>query len=461
MSSSLQTFRLEAAERLAGAGLVLGLAGLVLLPGVGGLAATALALVVAVGVPNLALLVALGALPFHLENRSPGTQGVPASELLILAAALGTTARWLLIRTRRGAGVERSWPALHLPLAPSPFNWPVALFLSSAMLSLVVSEYLRLSLRELRTLILEPVLAYYLLLIWFPGGAMARPLVAFLLGAVGVALVGLVGLPFGLGTTEAEGVRRLQATYPSANHFGLVLGRALPWMVSIGLLVQRWRWWAVTGSGIVALGLLATFSLGAWLGTGAALLVIGWVLGGRRRLPVLGGAVAGIGLLGLVLLRMDRIRSHLEPGRGTTFFRLQVWQSSLAMIRDHPVLGVGLDNFLYLYQQRYILPGAVAEANLSHPHNLVLNFWLQLGLAGLIAGLWLLTRAFAVARGLFLASADPMVRALALGSAASLVDFFVHGLIDNSYFLPDLAVVFWLTIAVLEGLRRQHLAASR
>ena len=29
-----------------------------------------------------------------------------------------------------------------------------------------------------------------------------------------------------------------------------------------------------------------------------------------------------------------------------------------------------------------------------------------------------------------------------------MTDFVAHGLVDNSYFLPDMAVIFWLTLAV-------------
>ena len=62
------------------------------------------------------------------------------------------------------------------------------------------------------------------------------------------------------------------------------------------------------------------------------------------------------------------------------------------MVRDHPLLGVGLDNFAYLYQQVYLREGAAAEPNLSHPHNWLLHVWLELGVLGLIAFVWLLVR---------------------------------------------------------------------
>src|SRR6185295_12766049 len=100
------------------------------------------------------------------------------------------------------------------------------------------------------------------------------------------------------------------------------------------------------------------------------------------------------------------------------------------MLRDHPVLGIGLDNFVYLYQQVYLREGAAAEPNLSHPHNWVLHVWLELGLLGMVAFGWLLVtfaRLVRDGRGWLVA-----------GAAGATLDALVHGTIDNSYFLVDL-----------------------
>ncbi|MCX5879632.1 MAG: hypothetical protein NTY44_11040, partial [Deltaproteobacteria bacterium] len=43
------------------------------------------------------------------------------------------------------------------------FDWPVVLFVAAAFVSLAASANLRLSLRELRVVVLEPVLLYFLL----------------------------------------------------------------------------------------------------------------------------------------------------------------------------------------------------------------------------------------------------------------------------------------------------------
>jgi len=118
------------------------------------------------------------------------------------------------------------------------------------------------------------------------------------------------------------------------------------------------------------------------------------------------------------------------------------------MIRDHPLFGVGLDNFLYQYRDRYVLPEAIVERNLSHPHNIVLDFWTRLGILGVVAIVWLEVVFFREGLRLYRGLRDPDLRVLALGLMASMADCLAHGLIDNSYFLVDLAFVFMLTVGL-------------
>jgi O-antigen ligase len=123
------------------------------------------------------------------------------------------------------------------------------------------------------------------------------------------------------------------------------------------------------------------------------------------------------------------------------------------MIRDHPLLGVGLDNFLYAYRGRYIRPAAWQEPDLSHPHNFILDYWSRIGTLGLAAGLWLQAGFWRLALPLrHLPGRDE--RALALGLMGSMVDVLAHGLVDNSFFLVDLAFAFCLTLGLVVHLAR-------
>ena len=165
---------------------------------------------------------------------------------------------------------------------------------------------------------------------------------------------------------------------------------------------------------------------------------------------VVAAAVAAI-----PLLRTPRFTSLLDTQSGTTFFRLQLWRASWAMFRDHPWLGVGPDNFLYHYRGCYILPAAWQEPNISQAHNILLDYATRMGLAGLAVGAWLQVAFWRLALPLRRMT-DADRRALALGLMGSMVNFLAHGLVDASYFLIDLAFVFFLTLGLVQHLARSN-----
>jgi O-antigen ligase len=120
------------------------------------------------------------------------------------------------------------------------------------------------------------------------------------------------------------------------------------------------------------------------------------------------------------------------------------------MVRDHPLLGVGLDNFLYQYRTYYVLPTAWEEFNLSHPHNLVLDFWLRLGLPGLAVAVWLLIAFFRQGWQAYHRLPEGAERLLVLGLMGGMVAVIAHGLVDNAFFLVDLAFAFMLMVALVQ-----------
>jgi len=376
--------------------------------------------------PGVGPLLIGAALPFFFFARQlVGPLGVTPPGLVLFVS-------WLAVIARHKK-LEARWPR-------TAYDAPLALFLAAALLSLLATEYPLLSARELRALILEPVLFFWLLLA-LPGSA-PRALAGFLLGATATAIAAIAQAPLGIGGTAAEGVLRVQAWYPSANHLALMLGRAWPFLVAGALSGPRWFW---LPAGIVGLALVLTFSTGGWLGALAGALVVVGALG-RRRLALRSGTVAaGALLLVSVLAIAGILPERLNPLRQTGGFRLDLWQSSLEMVRDHPLLGIGLDNFAYVYQA-YLREGAVAEPNLSHPHNWLLHVWLELGLLGLVAFCWLLLR---FGRNVRAALNQAESSWLVAGAAGAMADLLVHGLLDNSYFLVDLAFVFWLCLALV------------
>ncbi|MEJ2211581.1 MAG: O-antigen ligase family protein [Anaerolineae bacterium] len=309
--------------------------------------------------------------------------------------------------------------------------------------------------REFRTVVLESALFYGLLRAMVRQRRQAWLLTdAWLLGGVIVALVGIGQWVLGRGVITADEVSRVRAFYGSPNNLALYLGRLLPLALAVAAWGRgdrgRWRRWLYGLAAIVLAGaLFLTYSRGAWVvGLPASLLFLA-ALRGRRTLALAVGLLVVLAVLVVVVVGPGRLTSLLDASQGTTFFRLQLWQSSLSMLGDHPVLGVGLDNFLYQYRSHYVLPTAWEEFNLSHPHNFVLDFWLRLGIAGLAIALGLLVAFFRRGWRLYRALPEGQDRLLVLGLMAGMVNFVAHGLVDNAFFLVDLAFAFMLMLALI------------
>jgi O-antigen ligase len=171
---------------------------------------------------------------------------------------------------------------------------------------------------------------------------------------------------------------------------------------------------------------------------------------GRRAVLLALAALAILAVALLPFLGAERFANTFDLASGTAFFRVKLWQSAVNMIADHPLTGIGLDNFLYAYRTHYVLPEAADELNLSHPHNIVLDFWTRLGLGGAAVLLWLVVAFFRAGFHRYCCLPEGDDRTVVLGLLASVAAALAHGLIDNAFFLVDLAFVFMLSLAAVQ-----------
>ena len=335
-------------------------------------------------------------------------------------------------------------------------DYAVLAFTAVATLSLLFTARLDVATNEWRMVILEPALFYLMLrALRLKSSEMWVILDAVVLAGVVVALYGLYQYGFDRSSliTAEGGLLRLKSIYGSPNNVALFLGRIIPLLAAMLLLGVkengRRRW--LYGAALLPIGLatLLTFSKGAiFLGLPAALLFVFWQWqrrNGRRTWPWV-VAFAGLGAAGLIAIQQSpALAGRLGLFGETGLFRLKLWQASLNMIREHPLFGVGLDNFLYAYRGRYIFAEAWRDPNLSHPHNIFLDFGARLGLLGLAAGLWMMA---ALVRSLWRSwgQVTAVWFPVAVGIAAAFMDMIMHGLVDHSFFLVDLAFLFYLLL---------------
>lgn len=415
-------------------------------------------------------------IPFYLFPRMLWERGASLLEFCLWL----TFAAWLLrhffdrVREwKQGVGTHHairnphSAPRLFFLHLLSSLDLGVLALLLISALSTLAAEQRAVAVYEFRTVFLGAAIFYFLLrVIPLDEKALWRIADFFILGGVAVAAIGLYQYVSGTGliVTE-EGVARIRSVYGSPNNLALYLGRTLPVALAIAVIgplratphATRRLLYGLACL-IMAVALVLTFSRGALvLGVPAALviIVIGWQ---GRRGAILVGALLMLGLLALPLAAgfVPRLAGLFDLQSGTGFFRVNLWLSAWRMFLDHPWLGVGPDNFLYAYRGFYILPQAWQEPNLSHPHNIALDFLSRLGLPGFAAGAWLLISFWKVA----ISPGHPLTpppahphHALHIGLMALVADMLAHGVVDHSFFLVDLAFAFMLALALVQRLR--------
>jgi hypothetical protein len=137
-------------------------------------------------------------------------------------------------------------------------------------------------------------------------------------------------------------------------------------------------------AGMMAVGLVMSYSRGAWLATTIGLLYLAWCYGKFKWRWVL----PGISIIATVVCVFWHSTADTGPwylkrldfSRPSAQHRVSAWRGALQMMRDHP-LGVGWNQAVSTYEKKYSPPEGGAAA-LTMNSYLVLGT--ELGLPGLI-----------------------------------------------------------------------------
>jgi O-antigen ligase len=124
--------------------------------------------------------------------------------------------------------------------------------------------------------------------------------------------------------------------------------------------------------------------------------------------------------------------------------RISIYRNSVNMIKQHPVIGVGVNTFCRNYLT-YKLPEPEGAKSADHvySHNNFLQMAGELGLFGLVAFLWFLFRLFKQAAKSYRGLDDRFLKIMCLAAIASVLSFLINGLTETSLYYSRVAMVFW------------------
>jgi len=359
---------------------------------------------------------------------------------------------WLLLVCKKDKP-EYAWPQ-----EIKRFVVPISLFLLAATMAVFVSPQLRAAGGIWKAYFIEPLLFFIVFVnvinskeklrnvFWVLGLSLVIPsLVAIYQKITG----NLIPLQF----WAAEETRRVTSVYGYPNAIGLFFAPIVT--IFIGWLVNFFQgknyknlFLTAVVAALGGLSIIFAVSKGAVLAVAVGILfyLIFW--------PGLRKWFAGLLIVGVVLafvtapqlLSIDGQKT--VAGGGSLEIRTEQWQESLIMLKSRPLLGAGLSGYQArvapYHQKDYI-------EIFMYPHQILLNFWVEIGLLGVIAFVWLIVlfykRGFHVIKDK--KDKKGTARLYSLLAMGGMTTLLIHGLVDVPYFKNDLSMLFWILFGLV------------
>ncbi|HEY6539019.1 MAG TPA: O-antigen ligase family protein [Candidatus Dormibacteraeota bacterium] len=387
----------------------------------------------------------------HLAGRLPFTG---------LEVVLGLTVLAFIVES----SIQR-----RLPRVDTPFNVIMAVILLATVIGVVASPDHEAALGITKAYIVEPMVLFLVAVnVLRSSWDWERVAYGLYLSGLVVAVSQVVALAQALAQRSVN----LNFSPPSPtwlwsnNNFGGIfldplVGLALGLALFGGVRFRRVHWLAL---GVLGLGDALTLSRGSWLAL-VVLALLAAALHPRRKILLAACLAALVVAVALPPIR-HRLSNELNASNpaNSLVARVHLWHATVDLLESHPFTGSGLAGYQAMigpYRAQIHDPSAQTHV---YPDQLELDFWVELGVLGLVALLGFFAELLrylvpAVRAG---PERHPWAVALALAWAGILV----HGLLDSPYWKNDLAAEWWLlaalvTVAVVPATRHLQLPRRR
>lgn len=374
-----------------------------------------------------------------------------------------------------------SWLIRGFPVRSTPLNVSAGLITGMAIISLLITPDMTLTLPKAAGLFLGVAALYAIVDVSrLPGGAALIAGGLIVLG-LGVSLLGLAGMQWlekvGPLASITASLPRFITGLPGAAegfHPNEVAG-ALLWIIPLALALSmlllrkqstRKRLGIITGlSGMWMLSVLVlSQSRSGWFGLTVAILImlalvsrhIRWLAAGLVVIVILVVTVVGLNRIGSSVFGSaadNAAPDSAQKGLSSLNwnFRVEVWQTAVEGVSDFPFTGMGIGTFRKTGRLFYPL-SISPDFDFAHAHNELLQAGLDLGVPGLVALLAIYFGTFGILRSLWHAAPDLETRYLALGLAGSLLAHAIYGFTDAIALGAKPGVIFWVLLGLTCGL---------
>lgn len=316
----------------------------------------------------------------------------------------------------------------------------VLLFILSATLSAFIAPHPLTSWGIWKSLVIEPIV-YVIILRKVLDKEINSIIPALILGGWIVVVASLYTPWFG------DNFYRFRGIYDVPNSLALVMAPLFVVAFYYGLVSRKRRIFYMFSAVVFGTVLTTTQSLSGLI---AVIIVLLFKIRKKTNFGLI--LVPSLVIIALsVQLFTGKLTHLIDKESSSLIARLQIWETSINLIRDNPVLGTGLGTFEPAYQEKLrfqppVTGGRVLEWVVRDPHNLFFSFWLNTGLLGLFSVLGLIGLRFSK----FHWTLDP--KTAESDNEKNTRDVFrlvlltliIFGLFDVPYWKNDLALFWWV-----------------
>lgn len=311
----------------------------------------------------------------------------------------------------------------------------------------------------LRDILLHPLLtivvAYLLAIVVTNARRPTRFLAMFFFAATTlplavIALVAVTGTPLSvLASSTARGF--LSRLGMHANEFGLLFNTVLATAIFclFGKATNGAKTLLLGVIGLLLLGVLLSFSRGAFLGSATVVL---FLLFSRRRFRTMGAVICLSVVVAFFMPKavVERATTNISSGNVSTISAGRVegiWVPLLSEIPRSPLIGRGMSSILWSDAARR---GAIPP--FGHPHNAYLGVVLDFGLLGVLVMFVFYRHMWRLYGRLSQQYADSVWSDFFKGAQAGILVLLIQGVTDDRFSPTVSQVFFWLTYGLAIGM---------
>lgn len=372
--------------------------------------------------------------------------------------ALGT---WFLKRAlsyRIGKSLIKIFKPVYTEL-----NLPIYVFVLINLISLIMSTAHILSIRGFFFKLLELVMLYFMVVETFNSKKKINViLTTMLFSMVVVGIDGIFQYVKGVDFLRHYPIlsnNRIQGPFSNPNGLAGWLLVMFPLSLSFAYSTDeyiinssiRYSWLknsikplAYLLSGLLLVCLALTYARGAWVAALLSLVFLG-IFCNKKMITA---KVASM------LVLIFYIESHINSrtystAKSSMVIRLDLWREALAIIRDFPLVGSGLNTYA-LMAKTY----KASENTGFYPHNSYLQMAAEIGILGLLSFIWIIVSLFRVSVSNINKSLNKFYKYILLGLLTGLLGLLAHSFVDVDFYALQLASLMWLIMGLIIAVQR-------